>query len=152
MNDAPSAALMSRDLAERHVAARGQRDADLADRVEACAILRQPSHDQVEAAIAFQDLGHRLTADRRLHDRGDVADVEPIARARIAIGRDQQIGLAERAINPRVDDPRHLAHHLHRSRWRHAHRSPRSGPKTLTEFEPFTPDIASLMLSSIFCE
>ena len=81
-----------------------QVDADLADRVEALAILRLPSHDQVEAPVAVEHLGDRLSADRGLHDRADVADVEPIARACGAVRGNLQIRLAHRAQHDFIDD------------------------------------------------
>ena len=92
------------DLVQRDLAAGWQVDADLAHRVEALAILRLPSHDQVEAPVALKHLRDGLTADCRLHDRADVADVESVARASGAVGRDLQIRLAHRAQHYFIDD------------------------------------------------
>src|SRR5208337_2645605 len=47
------------DLIERNLTAGRQVDADLAHRVEALAILRLPSHDQVEAPVAVEHLRAR---------------------------------------------------------------------------------------------
>src|SRR5260370_5528584 len=87
--------------------ARGNVHPDLADRVEALPIFRFPSHDQVEAPISVEHLRHRLTANRRLHDGADVADIDPIARARRTVRRDLQIRLPERAQHDRIDNPTH---------------------------------------------
>ncbi len=69
------------DLAERDLGAVGRRHGDLADGLEAQPVLGLPAHGQVEALLALVDLRDRLAADRRLHDRVDVAGVEAVAGA-----------------------------------------------------------------------
>src|SRR5229473_1801704 len=55
-----------------------------------------------------EHLGHCLAADCRLHDGGDVAGIETVARRHCPIRFDDNVGLAERAEHKHVGDAAHL--------------------------------------------
>ncbi len=99
-------------MTERDIATRGRVDADIAHRINGLAVLGLPAHDQIETAVAFKHLGHCLSADCRLHDGGDVAGIETVARRRRPIGLDDNVGLAERAEHKHVGDAAHLLERL----------------------------------------
>ena len=100
------------DLPERDVRAVGRRHGDLADGLEAHPVLRLPAHGQVEELLALVHLGDRLPADGRLDDRVDVARVEAVARARLALRDDLDARLPERLELPEVLHAADLAHHV----------------------------------------
>ncbi len=70
-------------------------DRDVANRADAGAVRFEPADGEIEFALAFEDLGNRLPADGRLHDRLDVAGVQAIARDLLANRRDADARLAE---------------------------------------------------------
>jgi len=50
--------------------------------------VRKPSDNQIEAAVALQNLGYGLPAESSLCHRPNVADVDSIARAGGSVGLD----------------------------------------------------------------
>src|SRR5713226_5210984 len=113
MNEAPSAVFMSETSESGMLVPEGveMRICRIASRL--WRYWGQPSHDQIEATVTFENLGHGLAADRRLHHGPYVADVDSITRTRGPVRFDQQVGLTQRPVYRGVLDPRNGLEHSH---------------------------------------
>ena len=96
-----------RELAERDLRALGRGDEDLAQRAQVAAEALRPAHHHVEVLLPLVQLRHGRATHRSLDDRFDVADVEPVAPASRAVGRDAHVGLPEHLLAAQVGDARH---------------------------------------------
>ena len=63
------------------------------------------TNDQVEFTLALNHLSSHLAAHRRLNQRVDVADVEPVVGDLPAVRRNEQAGLTELPDNRDIRDP-----------------------------------------------
>src|ERR1700756_4059990 len=108
----PLRRLNSCDLPEGHVATGGDVDPYIAHRIDCLTVLGFPADDQVETAVAFEHLGHRLSADGSLHDGRDVTAIEAVTCRRRAIAFDDNIGLAEGPEHENVGDASDLPEDL----------------------------------------
>ena len=80
------------------------------DFVDAVAIFRRITHDEIKLPVAFQDRSRYGATHGRLHDRVHIAGIQAIARGLGAIHLDVQIGLSKDGEDAEVGDAPHLAH------------------------------------------
>src|SRR5712692_9268752 len=72
------------------------------------AILRFHANDKIEEFFALDNLGGGLAADSRLDDGFDVGDVDAVASDFLAVGIDNEAGLAEFADDGELLEARRL--------------------------------------------
>ncbi len=89
-------------LAQRNLLSIRRADQQIADLVRAAAELRLHAHHQIEQLLALDDLGHRLSADRRRDHGFHIGNVDSVARNLVAVHIDQQARLAKLAHHGQV--------------------------------------------------
>ena len=98
-------------MLERDPRAVRRGDLDVADRLNVLPILRQEADDQIEPPLAFDDLGHRLASDGRLHDRVDIRHQYAVPGAGGPIHLDEQIRLSQQPEHAEIGDAENGLHH-----------------------------------------
>src|SRR5262249_4856184 len=83
---------------------------DVADFVDAVAVLRRVADDEIKLSITLQDGSCYGSAHGRLNDCIDVARIEPVPRGLRTIDSNIQIRLPEYGKNTKVGNAANLAH------------------------------------------
>src|SRR5437016_739059 len=83
------------ELGKRNLLSAGSGNKKVPNLARAGTELRLHSNDEVKEFFSLDDLRGSLSPDSRLHDRFDIGDVDPVTRDFLAIGVDDQAGLAE---------------------------------------------------------